>query len=457
MITEQKKRKINPMLMNVLLISGGLHVLVGLLLGGLVVVKYVIPDDAEFEEPPAVEEVEPPKEVKVEIKPQPTPDNQPLNNLRMKQVGNIAVSAVNVDLPSMDQSFTVSAGIGNFGGAGLLSRSSGSIGFGSSMVNVMGLKTKSERVLLVVDAGKNMLIDQKGGLYSYRVIKDEVTHVVSSLNAGTLFNVCFFDDGRVKMFKPQPIPTGTEVVNELRQWIGPINADAKKLGISGAKRPKLETLPEDPVNKQLSNHHWNGTNEKLFLTQAFLEQNIDAVFIITSSYSGFGRIVRSFTPEENAKWKEKTSDPKYQEQLKAYKAESSEVSKKVKAALSAYQAERKKNGLPPRIFDRENLEHFFKIKRTVGHPGYKPVKYMEQRDVEKYFKELIKTLYEERSGKNPSINIILFLAGDENFSEAREDNLKDFVRFFDGKYRIIRGENEIKSAATAPQSGKNKK
>lgn len=48
----------------------------------------------------------------MEIKPQAAPQQQAMQNLRMKQVGNIAVNAINVDLPSMNESFTVSAGIG---------------------------------------------------------------------------------------------------------------------------------------------------------------------------------------------------------------------------------------------------------------------------------------------------------------------------------------------------------
>ena len=121
------------MLLNVLLISGGIHALALFVLGSITIYKYIIPDEAQFEEPPAVVEEVPPPDVKVEIKPQAAPQQQAAQSLRMKQVGNIAVSAVDVNLPSMEQSFTVSAGLGGFGGGALLGGTRGSIGIGMSL------------------------------------------------------------------------------------------------------------------------------------------------------------------------------------------------------------------------------------------------------------------------------------------------------------------------------------
>ena len=81
-----KQRKLNPMLVKVLFFSLAVHVVALILLGGWVIVKAVIPDEAQFEEPPVVVEETPPPEVKVEIKPQ----TQPLQNkLKMQPVANI--------------------------------------------------------------------------------------------------------------------------------------------------------------------------------------------------------------------------------------------------------------------------------------------------------------------------------------------------------------------------------
>ena len=236
MLSQQKKRKMNPMLLNVLLISGGVHAIALFILGSITVYKYIIPDDAQFEEPPAVEEEVPPPDVKVEIKPQAPPQQKAMQGLRMKQVGNISVSAVDVNLPNMQDSFSVSAGIGNIGGSGaLLGGTRGSIGIGMSDVSVFGLKTRAERILFVIDANRQMVTDKKGGLNSYRVIKDEITDMVGSLSAGTLFNVVMQDRRKLMMFKPQLVPAGSEIHSELVQWIGKINTDAQNPGLEGVK------------------------------------------------------------------------------------------------------------------------------------------------------------------------------------------------------------------------------
>ena len=54
MLSPKKKRKINPMLINVLLISGGIHTLAIFILGGITIYKYIIPDEAQFEEAPEI-------------------------------------------------------------------------------------------------------------------------------------------------------------------------------------------------------------------------------------------------------------------------------------------------------------------------------------------------------------------------------------------------------------------
>jgi len=171
-----------------------------------------------------------------------------MQQLRMRQVGNITVANVDVDLPSMEQSFTLSSGPGGFGCGSLIRRARGSIGIGMSDINVFWLKARAERVLFAIDAGKHMLENEKGGLYSYRIIKEEVTNMVANLSAGTLFNVAFYDNGHLYFFKPKPIPSGAGVSAELRKWVNPINADAKKLGLASRVRPEIDRLPEHPVH-----------------------------------------------------------------------------------------------------------------------------------------------------------------------------------------------------------------
>jgi hypothetical protein len=96
------------------------------------------------------------------------------------------------------------------------------------------------------------------------------------------------------------------------------------------------------------------------------------------------------------------------------------------------------------------------IKITSEHPG-DMIKHLEQdfvqvREVESYFKKALKQLYTDRRATPPSINVVLFLAGDEAFPQNEEDTLKRYVSSFKGSYRVIRGLNQIKSAQTAAEA-----
>ena len=452
MITKLKNRKMNPMLLNVLLISGGVHLAAIMILGGITVYKYIIPDEAQFEEPPQIEEVEPPKEMKIEIRQQAAAQPQAMQNLRMRQVGNIAVANVSIDLPTMEQSFTVSSGMGGFSGGALLGGTRGSIGIGMSDVNVFGLKSRAERFLFAIDASKTMLTDEKGGLYSYRVIKDEISTMVSNLSAGTLFNVVFFNDGRFDFFKDNPIPAGTVATQELIKWITPINSDVNKLGLPGARTQKLTTFADNEIQDTIPRNQSTSGHENAYLSQIFLEQSIDAIYVITGRHNGFQKLEKRPSEKELEKERERRAKPDYQEALQAYQKEHALGMQKAEAELVRRNAQRIKKGLPPQVID-SGLMRAMGIKMENKHPGGGiPTRYYEVNEVKKYFKELSKMLYDEKGGIPPSINVVLFLAGDEEFSEVNEDALKDYTLFCDGKYRVIRGLDEIKSASSAKET-----
>ena len=81
-----------------------------------------------------------------------------------------------------------------------------------------------------------------------------------------------------------------------------------------------------------------------------------------------------------------------------------------------------------------------------GGPGHTDI---DPRRIEKHFTEVIEKLYISRGQQPPTLNVILFLAGDEVYQKSWEDELKSYVSFFTGRSRIIRGKNEIMSARSA--------
>lgn len=456
MLPPTQKKKMNPLLMKVIVISVGMHVVAAFIAGIITVANIVIQEDAQFEEPPAVVEEEPPPPVKVQIKPQ-QPKQQQAQRLSMRPVANIAVANVDVNLPDMEQNFTVSAGLGGMGGGSLLGGTRGNIGMGLSDVSVFGLKSRAERILFVIDANRHMVTDKKGGLNSYKIIKDEITDMVGNLSAGTLFNVMLQDRTRMMMFKPQLVSAGSEVHQQLIQWINPINANAEQVGLEGnrlAVKPKLKTLPDEEVHQFLPRGH--SANETGFITQVALEQNVDAIFFITGYHRGFETMRRPRNEREEAAWKRETEKPAYIEQLAKYRAEVPEMEKKVAAELAKINAERKKKGQPPRVLNQRygvnSNASELGIPWKTRHPGYGPHPTISDRVVSKYFRKLLDELYENHDKPVPSVNVILFLAGDEELRDEWKTQLDQYVRFFRGKNRVIRGLDEIKSARSSKET-----
>ena len=455
MITPQKKRKMNPMLLNVLLISGGVHAVALFILGSITVYKYIIPDEAQFEEPSSVVEEQPPPEVKIEIKQQP-PKQQAMQSLRMKQVGNIAVSAVDVNLPNMQESFTVSAGMGGFGSGSLLGGTRGTLGIGMSDISVFGLKTRAERILFVIDANSQMLTDTKGGLRSYKIIKDEITDMVGNLSAGTLFNVMMADRRNSKFFKKQLVPAGQEVHQQLIQWITPINANARNAGlVEGARdvgRERLETLSKEATHEDILWANQPG-NDTAFVTQLAIEQDVDAIFFIAGYHRGFERVRRRLTEQEEADWIRFSTSRKYQDQLAVHQIEVPIMQNRINYKMAKINEERKKKGQPARVLNsRWGIYSDYRelgLEWETEHPGWRPDYFLESREIEKYFKSVVDILYTNKGGEKPSVNVILFLAGDEEMRKEWEDQLDDYTDFFRGKYRIIRGLAEINNARSS--------
>ncbi len=452
------KKKINPMLLRVVFISILIHIAFAFVAGFISIASYVIKENTMFEEPPAIDSEEIPKEVKVQISP-PKPQQDFTRDLKVQQIGNIAVDELNMNLPNMSDNFTVSGGVGTSVSGNLLGGARGSIGLGISSINVFGLKTRAERVLFLVDTNRRMVTDAKGGLNSYRVIKEEIFDMVSNLSPGTLFNVIFYDHRRFKFFKPKLVPSGLEVSAELSRWFSKINSSADNIGLANVSDtvvPELTALDSNEIQDHLQ--WWNGHNDMAYTTALALEQNADAIFMITGYHRGFGKIVAPPGQKQLQDWENLKKSKEYQEQLAKFLAEESEMRARVDRELAKINADRAKKGQPPRVLaqgrndvrgNARELGLDWKNPHPPGGPGHQDI---NQERVIKYFKDLLQKKYSDRGVKPPSVNVVLFLAGDEAYRESWQLSLDQYIRFFKGKRRIIRGANEIISARTSKSS-----
>ena len=314
MLPPPQKRKMNPMLMKVIVISVVLHVGAAFVAGVITVATIVIQEDAQFEEPPAVVEEEPPPPVKVKIKP-PPPKQQP-RALSMKPIANIAIANVDVDLPDMDDSFTVSAGLGGVGAGSLMS--GGGMGLGLKMpeINFFGAKSRGEKIAFVVHFGP-ATTNQAGTSNPYSrmtayTIRKRLEEMVQKLPDQALFNVSAFWASHCTPFAAQMLPANGTNKQQLMKWMAPVNpveGSTQTYGSShsGAFNKSLKALqwpkrldtgvpsfgpawyydyrtPQDINSKYLpkydrGTYHWGRG-----LVWALTTQKPDTIFILTTNY-----------------------------------------------------------------------------------------------------------------------------------------------------------------------------
>ncbi|MFQ3225030.1 MAG: hypothetical protein ACI8Z5_001284 [Lentimonas sp.] len=277
-----------------------------------------------------------------------------------------------------------------------------------------------------------------------QVIKDEITDMEGNLSAGTLYNVMLQDRNKTMLFKPQLVPVGAESHQQLISWVSPINSDADNPGlegVSGAARFELKTLAEDPVNDALP-ISFRG-NDTGFVTQIALEQSVDAIFFITGYHRGFESVRRRMTDKEQKDWDKKISDRKYQQQLAEHQIEVPKMEARIKAEMAKINADRAKKRVPPRVLDRrhgvDSASNELGVDWDVRHPGHTPYPEYNEKEILRYFTRLNKILYSDLDQPVPSVNVVLFLAKDELFAKEDESRLRDYVRFYRGKHRVIRG------------------
>ena len=434
--------------MKVIVVSIALHVIGAVIAGSITFINH-IKNDAGFEEPPPEQVEEPPSEVKVDIMPE-QPKQQFEQKTAMSSASSIVIDELDLSLPDMDQNFTISTAIEGLGGS-LLGNARGKMDVGLSPANIFGLKSKAERFLVLIDANRRMVADGKGGLNSYRIIKDEVANVVENFFPGTLFNVILFDGNKVLYFKPKLVTASAEAHKELIDWIAPINADPMTIGLEGNKQAVpivLSILPEEPVHQALPNIQWDG-NQVGLVTQLALEQNADAIFILTGYHRGFEELRRPMNEFEAEKWEREVNSSGYQSKLKKHREEISEMRERIKETLAEINESRIRRGQPPRIL--KDPSNIYKSSAELGldwkneHPGDAPSFVIESKEIEDYFEKVIVESY--GSLTEPSVNVVLFLAGDEEFNDDWKKQLNKYVRFFDGDKRIVRGADEISEAS----------
>jgi len=420
-------------------ISVGIHVLLIIFAGSIVAMKYVQKRDAAF----AGENIARPKLERRELQMPVKVQNLQKKSRRPKVTSRMAsVSQSSFALPDMMGLGDIGGGFDRSGGGRSLSSmgAAGSLGFGISGINFFGAKSKGEKMVFIIDAGSDMVTDDKGGYTTYQFAKDRINRMIDGMRSATLFNVMVFTGRTTRMFRPNLVPATPGNRKALKTWFAPVNASPAVVGniknLSGEYRPSRK-YEDSPLEGGRGLDGWFRP------TQAAMEQKADNIFILTD---GWGHhimdeedILRVNGLNSVAEWLESIGWTA--ERIELHKKEREVYRDKARKALAEENKAREKAGKPKKFI--KNWQNYMgqdlKFNLPDGPPNfrtrfdgrYAPEHIIEHLDMVYNFN------YVPQKLDKPSIHMVKLIASDAD--KTTDAELKKIPKAFRGKFEILRG------------------
>jgi hypothetical protein len=342
----------------------------------------------------------------------------------------------------------VKGGVGNSTGVGL--GGAGGIGFSMPEIKLFGVKSRGEKVLIILDASAGMMYDQMGGIAAYTIIKSELVRIVGSIGTATLFNIIVVDGGRSQMLFPQMVPASKANVEKLEEWIAPLNAVSKGMG---DRDYGLQTLGPGGEGTGSNLQAGKITRQRSWLHPALVAQKLqaDTIFLLTNNWGAQSKMVQS-SAEQRSAWHQTADGKKWEESYR-----------KAQQLLKEENRVRREKGEPPRVLSgRADIIHAY-FPGLKGPPGDQIYRYTPQ-DIAEAF-ELIREKYAQQSKREKadslgqrlrdrkkdefSFNVVHFLRTDSSGGGGSSEKFRMLTRLCDGDYNTVEGLEAIQSYVSA--------
>ena len=208
-----------------LLVSIIIHVALLLIAGTFVAVTVIVRDEAKFEGRQIVRPKMKLKKLQVPVKIEKRAATK-LPNVSQRITANAQTKSVDFKMPEL-------AGFSGGMNVDLASTGmgAGGLNFAMAQFNVFGVRSRGEKVLFVLDTNQQMLLDEVGGIPAYKIIKDELSALLSRIPPTTLFNVIVFEGSTSQAFSPEMSVASDENIKKLKEWLDPLNSHQNRYGI----------------------------------------------------------------------------------------------------------------------------------------------------------------------------------------------------------------------------------
>lgn len=435
-------QKINKKLLTVLSISFFLHLVAVLVATVFVVLHIVRKDDVILEAPSLPQSITPPKtEYQVsldKLKKKTSPAR--LSPIVAKTVTDLSAPTITINPQSPVVSVHLNTNADKSFADGFRSLAGSGIGLTTfAKVKLFGIETDGERFFILVDASRDLVTDERGGLPAYHFVKERIVEVIENLPSGVQFNVAVFDNRDVYTFSSEMMRASEENKERLHAWIEPIN-----------KETYTGTLG--------NNANFDSTVEPLFANARFMaralneamRQRPDNIFVLTTGWHHMGHMFNIHS--DQVAWSEYLrryhdySDQEVEEYYaeiyplwKKYHGEKRDFADK---ELARENKIREQKGMPARIL---GTAEFGKYAEGKGFPDW--AKYsngkkfplpprVERSHFDDYIDELAKRFYVSEGKTPPRLNNIVFLARDTQDAKQIDQNKNDeaWLRRLAGRY-----------------------
>ncbi len=281
-VQKKKKRLVNS---SAALISIAIHVVIILVAGGMVAMKFYKKQGAGFQ----VEEQKPKLErrkLQMPVKTQPFIEQ--MSKPKLQSTSRITANAPQmVNIPEQGEYVkmapmpTFKGGYTNFVQMDRTLEFNSKyqeVSFGVSSVDFFGTRGKAEKVVIVVDTSKSMLYDDRGGIESYQMVHEDLHEVIDSMRSATLFNVVLFDNEKVAQFTPGLVAATPTAKTNALDWISGINTN---LDLVGLPDEFVNYTPKRDYDIPMANNDITGWLKGF---QAAIELKPEIIFVLSAEW-----------------------------------------------------------------------------------------------------------------------------------------------------------------------------
>ncbi|MDF7807198.1 hypothetical protein P4E94_07100 [Pontiellaceae bacterium B12219] len=417
------------------LVSLGIHALLIVVALSFVAVTVIKKEEQSFEAKPVNRPKMQLRKLQVPVNIKKKQVQKP--KLRKRIVVQPKINQTTPDI-KMPEITGVKGGLGNAGGDGL--GGAGTLGFSMPEIEVFGVKSKGEKVFIILDSSPWMMYDEMGGIPAYKVIKEELVTILGNLNPTVLFNIAVFDKNQVITRFPDLVSASSSNVEKVKEWLETLNATAdqsyglRTLGKGGAR------VDGDQAKYAIT--PLQRTSDWSTAAMVAMQQQADTVFVLTQSWGW------QFHEAKAAKeWSQSKRDD--------YERKKKEAHQKLEEDNKKRVAE----GLPPQVLVGHSLinkyfpntEHPPQPQRYHYSPKEMYAGLTAQRKANKPESMMTSGLGRRSSKKEMySVNVIMFTPEDYDTSSdpKKQENFVQLTRIADGSFKTLAGLAAIQDSAT---------